>query len=122
MNLENLENILDYNLSNEDTFQFAIVSDSHIEYPPLEDAVKQINKDDKILFVVHLGDITDGGIYKEYKWTNDIMSELEVPYIMTIGNHDYRSNGLSVYNKMYGNTSFSFVFVLEKKIVSSSEQ
>ena len=110
LNIKNIEKISKINITNNDTFYFAIIADTHIEYSILEEAIKQINNDKDILFVIHLGDMTDGGLYKEFHWTNDKMSKLKIPYVMIIGNHDYLSNGNLIYKQMYGASSFTFAF------------
>ena len=110
LNAKNIEKISSISSVNADSFNFAIISDTHIEYSTLEEVVNQINNDNDIRFVIHLGDMTDGGLYKEYNWTNEKMSKLNVPYIMVIGNHDYLSNGKLIYDKMYGSSSFTFIF------------
>ncbi len=110
LNSKNIDRITNSVIDNTDSFNFAIISDNHIEYDILEEVVNKINNDHAIRFVIHLGDMTDGGIYKEFHWTNEKMEKLNVPYIMVIGNHDYRSNGKLIYDKMYGPSSFTFTF------------
>jgi len=110
LNAKNIKKISKINMQDIDTFSFALIADTHIEYSILEEAINQINNDKSILFVIHLGDITDGGLYKEFHWTNDKMSKLNIPYVMLTGNHDYLSNGHSIYNQMYGESSFVFSF------------
>ena len=110
LNTKNIGKISEINIANTDSFCFAVIADTHTEYSILEDAVRQINKDENILFVIHLGDLTDGGQYNEFHWTNDKMSKLIIPYIMTIGNHDYLSNGKLIYDEMYNSSSFTFAF------------
>jgi calcineurin-like phosphoesterase family protein len=110
LNPGNVETIILGSKEQGDIFYFAIISDSHSEYTALGKAINRINSDKDIRFVIHLGDLTDHGIYKEYKWTNDMMSRLRVPYIMVIGNHDYLANGESLFGKIYGPSSFSFVY------------
>lgn len=110
LNKKNIEKISKIKQPDSDTFCFVVIADSHIEYSILENVVKQINKDKEILFVIHMGDMTDGGIYKEFHWTNDKMSKLKIPYIMIIGNHDYLANGKSIYKQMYGESFFTFSY------------
>lgn len=107
---KNLDLIGKINITSKDTFCFAIIADSHIEYSYLEKAINQINNDNKISFLMHLGDITDGGIIKEFHWANHIIARLNIPYLVLIGNHDYLSNGKKNYNQMFGESSFTFEF------------
>ena len=110
LNAKNIEKISKIEKADTNYFCFAIISDSHIDYSTLEEAVTHINNDKEILFVIHLGDMTDCGLSKEYQWTNEKMLKLNIPYIMVIGNHDYRSNGKLIYNEKYGPSSFTFTF------------
>lgn len=115
INSKNIEKIQNLKMhSDADSFCFAIISDTHIEYSYLEKVVNQINKDKSIQFVIHLGDMSDLGLYNEFHWTEQLMSKLNVPHIMIIGNHDYRSNGGLIFRQMYGQTSFSFEFYKTK--------
>jgi 3',5'-cyclic-AMP phosphodiesterase len=110
LNAKNIGMIISGEQASGDSFVFAIIADTHVEYHLLKEVVRRINKDPDIRFVMHLGDMTDGGLYKEFHWTNEEMSELHVPYIMVIGNHDYLSNGELIYSKMYGPGSFTFTY------------
>ena len=81
-------------------FSFAVIADNHLNLPMLDEAVNWINEnknDEKIKFVMHVGDITDEtvdaigqkncrpGPLMEAK---DVLDTLEIPYIPLIGNHD----------------------------------
>ena len=110
LNSKNIEKILNSTDVESQGFNFAVVSDSHIEYSNLKDFVNDVNMDKDIRFVVHLGDMTDAGLSKEYIWTNEIMTALKAPYVMVVGNHDYISNGGLIYEKMFGVSSFSFSY------------
>ncbi len=39
-------------------------------------------------FVLHGGDMSDGGLIKEFDIFQDVMKNLETPYFTVIGNHD----------------------------------
>jgi len=91
-------------------FKIALISDSHIFYNGLADMINLINLDKDVLFVIHGGDLTDGGMLKEYEIFHDIMDDLQVPYFTVIGNHDCLVNGRGIYNEMFGEENYSFVF------------
>ena len=109
LNANNIKQISKISTSNKNNICFAIISDSHIEYDLLKKSIKQINNDKQIQFVIHLGDITTNGLQNEFEWANKQLEQLEVPYIVVIGNHDYLSNGSIVYQKIFGAHSFSFI-------------
>lgn len=93
-----------------DTIRFAFMGDSQRWYDETEDFVKAVNERNDIDFVVHGGDISDFGMKKEFCWIHDIMSKLSVPYVAIIGNHDHLGTGSEIYQAMYGDLNFSFVY------------
>jgi 3',5'-cyclic-AMP phosphodiesterase len=106
VNNSNLEMVT--NLSSGDTITFAFFSDTHSYYDEFASAVKSINKNDSIQFAICGGDITEAGLSKEFNYYYDIADDLNVPVITAIGNHDYLSNGASIYTAMFGDSNFSF--------------
>ena len=93
---------------NKDTLRVAFISDTHGWYSDTKAEIADINKHTNIDFVVHCGDLTDTGTAKEYEWTRDIMSQLRVPYVVLIGNHDFLGTGDQAYTSMFGDMDFSF--------------
>lgn len=91
-------------------FSFALISDSHLWYDELHDALELINAMDSVEFVIHGGDLTDGGLIKEYDIFLNEMEHLKVPYFTVIGNHDLLANGRSIYADIYGSENYSFVY------------
>ncbi|WP_016777527.1 metallophosphoesterase family protein [Anaerophaga thermohalophila] len=87
-------------------FTIALIGDSHTYYDDFADQIDYLNGIDSIDFVVHNGDITLSGIYREFLWFHDISSLLKHPMITIIGNHDFLSNGENVYTEMFGPTNF----------------
>jgi predicted phosphodiesterase len=95
----------------EDTasFKIALISDSHIRYNDLQDVVNAINSNSEIKFILHGGDMTDGGILAEFLLFQAIMQQLKQPYFTVIGNHDCLASGLGIYEDMFGPEYYSFV-------------
>ncbi|MBN1987989.1 MAG: metallophosphoesterase [Bacteroidales bacterium] len=87
-------------------FRFAVIGDSHTYYDDFKDQIAAINRIDSIDFVVHMGDITLSGIYREFMWYRDIIKPLKYPIITLIGNHDCLSNGEFMYKEMFGEFNF----------------
>lgn len=104
-NIEEIERICE----NKDTLRFVLMADSQGFYDETRDFVRHVNARGDVDFVIHGGDIADFGATLEFKWVHDIMSELDVPYVALIGNHDIIGNGLYVYKEMYGELNFSFI-------------
>ena len=83
------------------------MGDTQRSYDETEDFIKHINtKKDSIDFIIHGGDYTEFGMKKEYEWTVNILSKLDIPYVGLIGNHDVIGNGDQVFNKLFGEETF----------------
>lgn len=109
INRKNMERIRQKD-RNADTVRFVFMGDTQRWYDETEDFVIALNKRNDVDFVVHGGDISDFGMKKEFCWIHDIMSKLNVPYVAMIGNHDHLGTGGEIYETMYGDLNFSFVY------------
>lgn len=88
------------------SYKIALIADSHTYYDDLDDAVSVIKSDPELKFIIHAGDMTDGGILEEYQLFHYIMSKSKKPYITVIGNHDCLANGYTIYKEIYGNEDY----------------
>lgn len=95
--------------SSSDTLKFALFSDIHENYDDLYDAISSINQQTNLQFAACCGDITNAGLAQEFKWYISNSQNSKYPLITVIGNHDYLSNGYSVYTKLFGPTNISFI-------------
>lgn len=93
-----------------DTITIAFTGDTHRFYDDLDDFTKSVNADSSIDFVIHVGDIADFGLPKQFEWSHSLLRKLHVPYFVVIGNHDLVGNGLRAYEEMFGQLNFSFIF------------
>ena len=109
INSKNLKRIMELDQT-KDTIRFIWLGDTQRWYDETHDFVKAVNQRDDIDFVVHGGDISDFGLRDEFCKMHDILSKLNVPYVAIIGNHDVLGLGSSIYNVIYGEPNFSFVF------------
>lgn len=105
------ENItrIESSLSGKDSFVFAMISDTQRGYDETAKAVKAINNHGGIDFVVHGGDFTEYGATREFEWQRDILSELKIPYVSVIGNHDCIATGIDAYKTIFGRLNYSFL-------------
>jgi len=111
LNEKNIEEILGHS-NNTDTIRIAFTGDTHRYFDELDqfvESVNQLNNQQTIDFVVHVGDIADFGLPKQYLWGNSYLQKLHCPYIVTLGNHDLVGNGGDAYTEMYGAYNFSFI-------------
>ena len=106
--------------NNDGVITIAFTGDSHRFYDELNGFVGAVNRMNDTLqvdFVVHVGDLADFGLPKQYLWSNSYLLKLEMPYIAVIGNHDLVSNGGDSYKTMFGPFNFSFLYDSIKFIV-----
>ena len=110
-NSHDLKKIQDIEASTNSSFKIAVFSDTHDYYDELKDNIKYINSHkDEYAFVIVTGDITNIGLLSEFETFKDLMDELDIPYILTIGNHDLLTNGGEIFSQMFGKTTFYFDF------------
>jgi len=107
LNNENIAKI-SANTITKDTLKFAIITDTHNNYDDLKDAIRAINQQIDLSFVICTGDITLLGAADEFKWYWNLAKKSKFPVITMIGNHDYLGSGKLVFNRMFGLTNFSF--------------
>jgi 3',5'-cyclic-AMP phosphodiesterase len=93
-----------------DTLRLLVMGDTQRFYDAASAFVAKANTFPHIDFVIHQGDISDFGLSQELRWVHDIMKRLKFPYLTVIGNHDKLANGRKVYQQMYGDFNYSFVY------------
>lgn len=93
-----------------DTLTIAFTGDTHRFFDQTEEFVKKVNQNPAIDFVIHVGDMADFGLPKQYTWGNSYLLKLNFPYFVVVGNHDLVGNGLTAYNEMFGALNFSFIY------------
>ncbi len=106
--------------NSDNVITIAFTGDSHRSFDEFEafvSSVNSLNEDTQVDFVVHVGDLADFGLPKQYLWSNEYLLKLNVPYIAVIGNHDLVSNGGDAYQQMFGVYDFSFVYDSVKFVV-----
>ena len=108
--VKNLELINAMDRNDGAPFKVALLSDPHYHYGKLADAVRHINAQGVYSFAIVAGDLTENGLKQEFVYFHETMTDLTMPYLTVIGNHDYLSNGEVVYGQMYGDNNYSFVF------------
>lgn len=95
------------NCAGRDSIRFAVLSDTQRWYDETAAAVASINALG-VDFVVHLGDLTDFGLTREYEWMERELQKLSAPYVCLLGNHDCLGTGPDVFRRVYGEPDFSF--------------
>jgi len=108
VNQRNIEKL--HARENDDTISIAFTGDTHRFFDETELFVSAVNKNKAIDFVIHVGDIADFGLPKQYLWANSYLLKLNVSYFVVIGNHDLVGNGLQAYQEMFGVLNYSFIY------------
>ena len=97
------------------SFRFAWLSDTHVSptttgAKDLSAAVKDINRQKGIHFVIVSGDITDTNFDDHLLHAKHILDSLNVPYYIIPGNHDSKWSGVGLANfkAFWGNDKFTF--------------
>jgi Icc-related predicted phosphoesterase len=108
-------NVKNYNRLKSDSepdsiIKIACTGDSHRFYDETEAFVNQVNEMDSVDFVLHVGDLADFGLPKQFQWGNGLLENLKVPYFVTVGNHDLVGNGLEAYKALFGSLDYSFIY------------
>ncbi len=106
LNIKNIKRITTNNIT--DTIKFAVFTDPHNNYDELKDAIKSINKQANLSFVICCGDFTNWGSSDEFKWYWGQAKKIKSPIITVIGNHDYLGNGKVIYERMFGPSNYFF--------------
>lgn len=93
-----------------DTVRFVFIGDTQRFYDETEQFVTSVNQQRGIDFVLVAGDLSDFGLTREFRWVNQRLDRLRVPYLTVVGNHDVVGNGRAVYQHVYGPLNYSFLF------------
>ena len=105
-----LRRIQDQERGSSDDFKIAFIADTHNYYSDLDDLIERINERGPYRFVMVAGDITNLGLFEEYKQTRRYLNKLNFPYLVAVGNHDLLSNGKKVYQRFFGSRDFTLSY------------
>ncbi len=108
VNQKNIEKLLQH--EPDDTITIALTGDTHRFYDQMDRFVNKVNQDSLVDLVIHVGDMADFGLPKQFTWGNSFLLKLNSPYLVVVGNHDLVGNGLTAYNEMFGSLNFSFIY------------
>ncbi|MES2454513.1 MAG: metallophosphoesterase [Bacteroidota bacterium] len=98
------------NGADDDTIKFVLTGDSQKSRDETVEFCKAVNAIPGIDFVILDGDISEFGILKEMTWISRTLTDLKMPYVAVIGNHDETSRGREVFLNMFGELNYSFVY------------
>jgi outer membrane protein assembly factor BamB/predicted MPP superfamily phosphohydrolase len=109
--------VVEQGYSQAKNFQFAWLSDIHIERgsshnEDLQNSVDDINSRPEIQFAILTGDITDFGFGVDLNIAKSILDKLKKPYYIVPGNHDtkWSESGNTAFQDIFGHRNISFNF------------
>ncbi|AIZ62713.1 metallophosphoesterase [Hymenobacter sp. DG25B] len=117
---QNLARLAQQTLPPGDTLRFVFTGDSQRFYEQADDFVQSVNQQPGISFVVVAGDISDFGLNREMRWVNEKLSQLRVPYLTVIGNHDQVANGRAAYQEIFGPLNYTFTYAGTRFIMTDT--
>ena len=111
-NLKNLNSLLSTpeSMGAGNDFSVVVISDTHDYYDSLKDQINYINKNMYPDFVFITGDMSNVGLVGELEKTKSILDRLKVPYLVTSGNHDLLIDGEYIFEKIFGQDTYSFTY------------
>jgi predicted phosphodiesterase len=90
-------------------WSFLAFGDTHDEYDDLETSIESMNQLPASLALI-AGDLCDRGTLQEFEWSGELYRRLAMPFLTVIGNHDELSDGVKIYERMYGPRDYSFEY------------
>jgi Icc protein len=101
-------------------FKFAVIADIQRRFDELGAAVRKLNADTAVRFVLVAGDITQFGLQREFAWFERELDKLKVPWLTVIGNHDALGNGTAIYRTRYGPLNYTFDYGTVRFVVANT--
>ena len=89
------------------TFKFAVIGDTQGMNSIFSSAVDQLREYE---FVIHCGDLVPSGSEDQYDEAMAVIDDITVPFHITPGNHDVKSEGRIEFAKRFGPSMYSFVY------------
>lgn len=90
-------------------FSFAVFGDNKNSHATFERLLKQVDHEPDVAFATDLGDLVYDGEKQKYRYFfNQVRSNLTLPLLTAIGNHELRENGRGLYYEIFGPFFYSF--------------
>lgn len=94
-------------IKGKDSFRFYVIGDTQGSFDTFRKILKKA-RDEKPDFIIHAGDITAGGRYRQYIKMVSVIEHLDIPVIFAIGNHDISHRGREIFAQLFGPPDFYF--------------
>lgn len=89
--------------------KFIILGDNRDGYHTFKQIIEQVNAQNPA-FVIDNGDLVYSGKPNQYRLFDKLTARITTTLCTTLGNHDIRKNGRSIYAMLYGPAYYSFDF------------
>lgn len=96
-------------VQNQDNFCFAVMGDNKNGFNTFHRIIKDINNK-KPLFAIDVGDLVFDGEKEKYRIFYSEIEKSQVPFLVSIGNHDIRESGRANYFDIFGDFYYSFSY------------
>lgn len=96
-------------LGESDTFRFAVVGNINNSVRVFRDEIVPRINEGEYDFMVSAGNAVSGGQEESYRLIHDILSRLQIPYVLTFGDNEASDFGSFRYYEQFGPHFFSFV-------------
>lgn len=106
----NADNIIqiDSSLDQQDSFQFAVAGNIQNSMRLFEQRIIPLIETNNMDFMISLGNAVFDGAEAKYRLLHRGLKKLDVPKVMTIGNHEVEDFGASLFYRHFGPYFFSF--------------
>lgn len=90
-----------------DTFKFIVIGDTQKTFKNFK-VILEKARQDNCDFVIHVGDATSSGRYRQYMKLVAFIKHCSIPVVFGIGNHDINNRGLECFAHLFGPVDFYF--------------
>lgn len=91
-----------------DSFTFVVLGDNRSGDKVFRKLLAQIEKERDVAFVLHAGDMVNGGFDRQFLKFGSMIEPLSPPFFSVMGNHDILLTGRENYTKYFGSPTYFF--------------
>ena len=108
----NTTNLKKIRVADPTNFYFAVFGDNRNSKSVFENLLKLIDHDRDIAFAIDLGDMVNSGSQTRYRFfLQQVRTNLAIPLLTGIGNHELRGKGRGLYHGIFGPFYYHFLKV-----------
>ncbi len=93
----------------EHPFSFAVLGDNKNSFSTFQDILHDLDANrDRLAFAIDLGDLVFDGERAKYRIFYNQIKDVQLPFLVAIGNHDIREEGRAEYYELFGPFYYAF--------------